>query len=501
MCNKKEKEGRSNDPGGPRLVFDVEADGLIPQLTKLWILCTYDLDTDEKKSFSDHDPELPGLEEGLEYLSSAREIVCHNLMTYDLLALHKVYNWSPHPETKLTDTLIYSQVLNYRRFGFGHSLDTWGEFLGIKKPEHEDWSRYSPEMRHRCEQDVQINVAVYQKLMKELNSRKDPTKLLVGIESEHYVSRFVGRANYLGWPVDVEFGKELLARIEVEMKRIESFVNPQLKMRLANVDAKAEHKSPTWIKNGQYNAFTARWFEIDPIRGLEGDRPIWGDYCRVQELQPDIGSLEAVKALLYDLGWVPTEWNWTGDKRKGTLRRSTPKLTDDSLEPLGEIGVAVGEYYTLRARASILSGWLEAVTPEGRLHGDCFVIGTPTRRSTHKIIANIPAEGKAAFGSEFRKFFKCKPGWKIIGCDSKGNQLRGLAHLINNEEFTKTILSGDIHKMNMEIIEGILGHNMPGSSESPENDKKVRRDRAKRFIYASEGAYKTVRIQGRSFYG
>lgn len=483
---------------GEIYVFDTETNGLLNELDTVWILSVQNLKTGELKSFSDYDDELPPLKEGLELLTQAAELIAHNQLTFDLLALEKVLGWKPSANTKLTDTLVYSQVLNYKRFGFGHSLKKWGEELEDLKVEHEDWSQYSPEMRNRCESDVRLNTKVYKTLIEELKSRKHPDKLLLSIEAEQAVSKFVGKANLLGWPFDYDYGLELLKQIEAAMKKIEEFINPQLRKRFAPMDAKEDVKSPAYVKNGDYAARTYSWFEIPAWRGQEGDRPIQGDYCRVQLLQPDIGSTEAVKVKLQELGWKPTEWNYRKNE-KGVPVKTSPKLTDDSLEPLGAFGAAISEYYTLRARHSILSGWLEQVevNNDGRLRGDCFVIGTPTRRSVHKIIANIPAEGKAAFGGEFRKLFKAKPGWKIVGTDSKGNQLRGLAHLIGNDKFTETILKGDIHSENRRIIETILGHKMPGDPTNPENDLVKRRDRAKKFIYAylfGSGAVKTALI-------
>ena len=40
--------------------------------------------------------------------------------------------------------------------------------FGVPKPKHEDWSKFSPEMLHRCREDVKINVLVYEALLKEL---------------------------------------------------------------------------------------------------------------------------------------------------------------------------------------------------------------------------------------------------------------------------------------------------------------------------------------------
>ena len=456
-----------------RVVFDLETDGLLDKATTIWIFVAQDLASKEEFVFSDYDSEARPLSELPKFLDSCSLLSGHNIMLYDLLILEKLLNWKPKPEQKLVDTMIMSQVQNYKRFGFGHSLAKWGEFFNFPKVEHEDWSQYSPEMRNRCVVDVQLNVKVYNYLVTELNGRKAKDKLKLGLKFEHGVSRFVGRSILHGWPFDKERALEVKASLEKEMELITELINPKLKMKLAKVDSDPEFKSPAWVRTGNYAARTCSWFEVDPSRGQEGDRPVWGDYCRVEVVQPDIGSMESVKELLYSLGWEPDEWNYVKNER-GALVKSSPKLTEASLEPLGPIGAAVSTFYTLRARHSILTTWLEEnYRPDtGRIHGDCFVIGTPTGRSRHGIIANIPS-ADAAYGPEIRSLFTCPPGYVMIGADSKGNQNRALAHYLNNAPYTEAICTGDIHSFNRDILESIVGPMGPDG-----------RKRAKAFFYA-----------------
>jgi DNA polymerase I-like protein with 3'-5' exonuclease and polymerase domains len=104
------------------------------------------------------------------------------------------------------------------------------------------------------------------------------------------------------------------------------------------------------------------------------------------------------------------------------------------------------------------------VDNNNRLHGDVFNIGTPTFRQTHKIIANLPS-GKATLGPEFRRLFVTSSGYKLVSADSAACQLRLLAHYMDDSKFTDTVLNGDIHQMNADII-------------------GCTRDQAKRFIFA-----------------
>ena len=71
-----------------------------------------------------------------------------------------------HTKALRTDTMLLSQLLQPDRAG-GHSLEAAGERDGRSKPEHEDWSRFSPEMLHRCSEDVEINHLLYNELQEE----------------------------------------------------------------------------------------------------------------------------------------------------------------------------------------------------------------------------------------------------------------------------------------------------------------------------------------------
>ena len=61
----------------------------------------------------------------------------------------------------------------------------------------------------------------------------------------------------------------------------------------------------------------------------------------------------------------------------------------------------IDDYYTLRNRASVIRGWLEQVK-HGRIHGNMWVIGTPTFRARHEVIVNLPSI-TAKYGKELKR--------------------------------------------------------------------------------------------------
>lgn len=448
------------------LVFDIESDGLLNTIENIWMIVAIDVDTAEEFIFTNNEDEYPNINAGLDKLASANMLIGHNIIGYDLLALRKVLNWRPPETIKIVDTMLLSQILDYDRFGGRHSLEKWGEYLGRSKVEHEDWSKFSLEMLHRCREDVKINLMVYKHELKELKriSAKKP-EIKTSIKNEHMTAQFCAEAEFHGWLFDKEAALKLIAAMEKQMREIESVVQPNLRLEVKRVD-KTE-KQPKWIKNGNYDANTAKYFGISPEDGKQ-TRTILGAYNRIEIVQPDLGSLDSVKLYLKRIGWVPDDWNWKKVGRE--YIKISEKLTTSSLEKLGEVGQLIDKYYTTRSRHSILTGWLNSLDENNRLHGSCFTISTPTGRARHSGIVNVPS-ADAEWGADIRKLFITSPGYKIIGADSSGNQMRGLLHYLNNNEYTDLVLNGDVHTKNAEILSAELKQEIPRSV-------------AKRFLYA-----------------
>jgi len=80
-------------------------------------------------------------------------------------------------------------------------------------------------------------------------------------------------------------------------------------------------------------------------------------------------------------------------------------------------------------------------------------------------MAQVPAV-YSPYGKECRELWITNKGYKLVGVDASGLELRMLAHYMNDKEYTHEIINGDIHTAN-QIRTGL---------ES--------RDEAKTFIYA-----------------
>jgi hypothetical protein len=461
----------------PVYVFDIETNGLLPDVTDLWVVWTYNIATHEMV-------EYPYKDMGwVAAFDNAAGVIGHNILGYDLSALEKLHGYRLPKHVKVLDTLLLSLILNYKRFGErGHSLETWGEELGYPKDTFSDFSKYSPELSHRCKIDVELNYQVYMYLMQELREIKEQNPMIsTYIKAEHAAARWNARASLYGWPFDLDGAKSLASALEVIVKKAEDALVPLLGTKtvaLDKVGGVVTPKTPKWNKDGSYSQNTANYFGVDPWSGYPGEeRMIEGPYSRIAFVPLKLSSVDDVKTFLFRHGWVPTEWNRKKDPDTGEFRNTSPKITEDSIEFLGGNAQVYKEYTVVSSRLAILKGLIAATDDQNRVHGDAMLIGTPSMRTTHRIIVNMPS-ADADWGPEFRRLFKTRPGWKIIGADSSGNQARGLAHYLGDEEYINTLLNGDIHQYNADILTQIC-RKLLGNP-----DFVVTRSQAKRILYA-----------------
>ena len=480
-------------------LFDIEANDLLPNVTQLWVVVMYDLQSEKRQTWRFDETGWQ------EVFKDADVLAGHNISGYDIPVIEKLYGIKPKKTCKIRDTLILSRVLDYARFpGCVHSLEAWGEYFGFPKIQFDDFSKFSEEMVIYCERDVDLNVLVYKEVMREFKALlpKAP-RLPIYIKAEQAVAKWAALAEMRGWPFNVEKAQALYKQLLDEVNAIEAKLSVRLGTKTVAIDKKAseeyaEVKVPKWTKAGCYDVHTANYFSVDPWSGYEGEeRIVEGPYCRVKFEPLQLSSVADVKTFLYRQGWVPTEWNFKKEPGSFKKIKTSPKITEDSLELLGGDGALYADYVSSSSRLSILKTWLQSVDANGRLHGKCITIGTPSMRATHSIIVNIPS-AEARWGPEMRALFEAPPNWSLIGCDSASNQARGLAHYLNNDQFTDALINGDIHTFNAQLIDASLkkmgidwddyliksGVKADESHTLAQNLAKRKRASAKRILYA-----------------
>lgn len=149
-------------------VFDSESNGFLEVADTVWCIATHE----EPSTDTLYEPHA--IEQGLSHLHKADVLVGHNIKKHDLPLFKKLYDWEPKSHQIIIDTLTFSRMLNPKRpipDGYTgqatHSIEAWGYRLGLHKPDHTEWDKWSDAMGVRCMEDARINALVLQELERE----------------------------------------------------------------------------------------------------------------------------------------------------------------------------------------------------------------------------------------------------------------------------------------------------------------------------------------------
>ena len=155
------------------LVFDLETNGLLKDVTRIHCLAIYDSTTDEIETYNDEKNNKYSICEGINKLLVADTIVGHNIIGFDIPCISKLYNYFT-PRARIIDTLVLSRLYHphileidkIRRWDNmplqlqgRHSLEAYGYRFKEYKGEFgktSDWSEWSQEMEDYCAQDVVV---------------------------------------------------------------------------------------------------------------------------------------------------------------------------------------------------------------------------------------------------------------------------------------------------------------------------------------------------------
>jgi len=89
------------------------------------------------------------------------------------------------------------------------------------------------------------------------------------------------------------------------------------------------------------------------------------------------------------------------------------------------------------------------------VRGKVITNGAVTGRMTHHSpnMAQIPSSS-SPFGRECRDCWTVDEGYKLVGADASGLELRMLAHYMKDKDYVKEVIEGDIHTKN-QIAAGL----------------------------------------------
>ena len=419
------------------IVFDIESNGLKPD--KIWCIVAKPIG-EPVVSFGP-----TRIKEGINYLESADVLIGHNILGFDIPVIEKLYDVKLNHKT-IKDTLVMSRLFNPVREN-GHSLKTWGYVVGMPKAQQpEDWDSYNTDMLKYCQQDVILNERVYKKLLVEGEGFSEES-----INLEHSVAPILKEQEDNGFEFNEKEALLLVASLKERMFEVEKEVQKVFKPKMVDVKL----VTPKLKKDGTLSKSGLTEYEYAEIKATNFMNP----FMR-KKLQPfNLGSRKQIGEYLTDFGWKPNRFTPTGQ----------PIVDESSLAKVKKIPEAklIAEFLLLQKRIAQIDSWITAVDKDSRVHGFVVSTGTITGRMSHRApnMAQVPSVA-SEYGKECRACWTVKDGYKLVGVDASGLELRMLAHYMDNEEYTKEVTDGDIHTANQKLA-GLKS-----------------RDKAKTFIYA-----------------
>jgi DNA polymerase I-like protein with 3'-5' exonuclease and polymerase domains len=328
----------------------------------------------------------------------------------------------------------------------GHSLKTWGYRVNYHKAEQpDDFDSYNPEMLKYCQQDVMLNEIVFQHLDKESRNFSSESMSL-----EHQVAKIMVEQEKTGFLFNVEKASMLLAELKTRMTEVEDEVQKTFK--------------PKWVEDKLVTPYVKKDGQLS-VRGLtkeEYEKLLksgnYEPFMRKKLVEFNLGSRKQIGEYLEDFGWKPEKFTPTGQ----------PIVDEGTLKKINHIHEArlIAEFLLLQKRIAQISSWIDELQGE-RVHGRVIPNGTITGRMTHRSpnMAQVPSI-HTPYGQECRACWIVPEGYKLLGIDASGLELRVLAHYMQDDDYIDEVINGDIHTTNQ---------NLAGLQT---------RDNAKTFIYA-----------------
>lgn len=455
--------------------FDYETNGLLRKPGLKAHCMSYAFDDEPVRRAVGHDAICQVWQEAVK--RGAKEVVAHYATGFDVPVSKKLFRFDPEKHgMQVVDIMVIGSLVD-PEFSGKHSLAEWGQRVGAPKDDFQDrrvaaliaadpalsteeaksriWETYDSDMGAYCDQDVETLRKVYQYQKAKWLSQHDWG---LALAIEHGISVAMAEQEYNGWHFDMPAAKELeqqmVAFIAERTDKLMSIIKPRCipGEPVANVFKKDRTPSANALKalGLEPEDFALAW-KNEKAEAKAAKRPpdpanihcpVAGDFSRVSFTEYDLDSRQQVITLLQLHGWKPTEYTEKGN----------PKFTEDSITAqLGGVGKDLAERFVAITRLGQLRGWMSKVRPDGRIEAKAMPQATPTGRMRHSVVVNVPRPG-TKWGPEMRALFGVPPGWVQVGVDAAGLELRMLAHYLGDAEFTRQVISGDIHWYICQLI-------------------------------------------------
>jgi DNA polymerase I-like protein with 3'-5' exonuclease and polymerase domains len=488
-----------------RYLYDTESDGFVATSTVIHCISIRDVDTEDHWSYG---PDQ--IQAALDKLTEADLRIGHNIQRHDEKLIKKLYpSWEPKAGSTLLDTMILARLkfpnvkatdpdlVRAGKMPAGtdyqgkHNLAAWGYRLGEHKGDYaalrraqameagltseQDiakfvWGTYTKDMHEYMDQDTLTNL----KLLRHLDpDNYSPT----AIELEHRIAVVCDAMEQAGVPFDTKKA----AALHVDLVTQSSVIEERLREQFGFWYAPEHPGKPARDFEGKpYTSYEAS--EHTPKVNNKTRGVVKGQtFSKIKKVSFNPGSRDHIAHVLKAKGWKPKKFT------DGGKAAFDEEVLISIMAEFPEME-AIDRYFMLEKRISQLATGKQAlmlhVKEDGRIHGVINPMGAITSRASHfhPNLGQVP-NSASPYGPEFRELFYAPPGWKFLGADMSGLELRGLGHYLarlDGGKYMLIVTNGDPHWLHAQVM---------GLAEG-DRDKEnklhtlVREDGSKRFIYA-----------------
>ncbi len=431
-----------------RLLFDLEADNLLADVTKIHCGVTRDLDTGDVREYG---PTAGDLAELLAELEQAEVLCGFNIGGYDIPMIRKLHGWNPVRGQKYLDLKAMSRAMYpgpnmlrsldfvfQRKRGADaipnemcgwHSLAAWSFRLQLGvdgKGEYDGgWEKWNADMQEYCVQDVGASFEVLQHFRGARPCHPIYRPVYAqgwSAEAVHVESRMTELVTYQeqnGIGFDVDAGIAMLAELtqeQADMARELAELFPPVYKREGKAGTTHTPKRSTTSKKHS--------------PGCEGyvNTRAGCAYSKIKMQDFNPGSrMQVGKRLVREYGWEPQDFTPSGE-----IQVSDEILRDLPFAPAKRMADYLENVKVLGYLSEGAGAWLKKVGSDGVIHARVNPTGAVSHRANHvdPNLAQVPSS-KRAIGMRCRALFTPpRKGWVLVGADASALQLAIYAHFV-----------------------------------------------------------------------
>jgi hypothetical protein len=320
--------------------------------------------------------------EAIERLMTNEEntIIGHNFIPFDAVEIERVLGIKV--KATIIDTLALAWYIYPERVN-SYGLAAFGEDYGIPKPKIDDWEGLTyKQYANRCEEDVKINIKVWEDIREKLlELYTDTDDLQRFIKYLMFKMDCVAHQRKIKCKIDLDKVRENIAILEtLKDPKIKSLVDAMPMGKLIKVKPASMAK-----KDGTPSVRADKWYEY--LR--ENNLPLTTEEVR-EDANP--ASNKQLKDWLDSLGWKPKLFKEGANGDVPQVRNADRELCESVLE-LVSIEPAISDLDGLSVinhRLGVLNAFLDTVDDNGYTVASMSGFTNTLRLRHARPIANLP---------------------------------------------------------------------------------------------------------------